>query len=304
MATELELPRSAPVENPWAQRLRDVLDYCRTNPTLVAGLGLLLILILVGVVGPHVVNPALAQPTSSKPDQPPSPAYPLGTDDSGRDLVAVVVVGLPLTMEIGFVAGAIGLVVGTVLGFAAGYLGGPVDAVLRTFADMLLTVPSLVVLVTIAATLKGNVTVVEEAFVVSILAWMWPLRAIRSQVLSLRDRGYVQIAKLSGMRWDEIILRELIPNLLPYLAASFVTSTAAAVLASIGLELVGLGPQSEPTMGMTIYWVLQFNALIRGLWWWWMTPLVCLALFFIALFLASTGLDQLANPRAHRGGNR
>ncbi|HEX4213551.1 MAG TPA: ABC transporter permease [Candidatus Dormibacteraeota bacterium] len=304
MATELDLPGNASAERPWAQRLHDVIDYCRTNPSLVAGLGLLLILILVGVVGPHIVNPNLAQPTSVKPDQPPSPAYPLGSDDSGRDLIAVVVVGLPLTMEIGFVAGAIGLVVGTILGFAAGYLGGSVDAVLRTLADMLLTVPSLVVLVTIAATLKGNITIVEEAFVVSILAWMWPLRAIRSQVLSLRDRGYVQIAKLSGMRWDEIIVRELIPNLLPYLAASFVTSTAAAVLASIGLELVGLGPQSEPDMGMTIYWVLQFNALIRGLWWWWLTPLVCLALFFIALFLASTGLDQLANPRAHRGGNR
>ncbi len=200
----------------------------------------------------------------------PRPPYPLGTDDQGRDLIGVVVAGLPLTLAVGFLAGAIGVVVGTILGFPGGYLGGPVDAVIRGLADILLTVPALVVLVTIASSLKGSITIPVEALVISILAWMWPTRTIRSQVLPLRERGFVQIAKLSGMRTPELIVKELIPNLLPYLAASFVSATAAAILASIGLEAIGLGPQSQPTMGMTIYWAIQFNALIRGLWWWWL----------------------------------
>ncbi|MFN8512521.1 MAG: ABC transporter permease subunit [Thermomicrobiales bacterium] len=112
------------------------------------------------------------------------------------------------------------------------------------------------------------------ALVVASLAWMWPTRTIRSQVLSLRERGYVQVAKMSRDEHARDHLRELLPNLLPYLAGSFVGAVGSAILASIGLEALGLGPQNEPTMGMTIYWSIAFNALIRGLWWWWLTPIV------------------------------
>lgn len=283
-----------------ADRLAAFWAYCRTNPTLPAGLLLLFLLLCVGWIGPHLIDPSQAAPTSVLPDRPPSREFPLGTDDQGRNLVAAVVVGMPLTLQVGFTAGAIALGVGTVLGFVAGYVGGVVDLIIRGLSDVLLTVPALIVLVTIASSIKGNITVGVEAFVVASLAWMWPTRTIRSQVLSLRERAYVQIAKLSGMRTREIIFVELIPNLLPYLAASFVTSTSAAVLASIGLEALGLGPQNEPTLGMTIYWAISFNALIRGLWWWWGVPILLLGLLFMSLFLTSAGLDAVANPRAHR----
>ena len=196
----------------------------------------------------------------------------------GANLLAVVVVGLPLTMRMGFIAGTVGLGIGIVLGFTAGYLGGAVDNVIRTTADILLTVPGLVVLIIIASTIKGSITVEQMALVVASLAWMWPTRTIRSQVLSMRERAYVQMAKMSGMKTPEIIFAELMPNLLPYLAASFVGSVGSAILASVGLEALGLGPQNAPTMGMTIYWFLSFNALIRGLWWWWITPIILLAL--------------------------
>jgi peptide/nickel transport system permease protein len=138
------------------------------------------------------------------------------------------------------------------------------------------------------------------ALIVASLAWMWPTRTIRSQVLSLRERGYVQLAKISGMSTPEIIFFELMPNLLPYLAGSFVGAVGSAVLASIGLEALGLGPQNEPTMGMTIYWAISFNALIRGLWWWWLTPIVLLVLLFVGLMFISIGLDEVANPRRRR----
>ncbi len=282
------------------ERARSFRSYLRRNPALVIGFLLLMALIGIGVIGPLFVDTAQAQPATVPPDQHPSRAYPIGTDDQGRNLFAVVVVGLPLTMRMGFIAGTVGVGIGIVLGFTAGYLGGVTDNIIRTTADILLTVPGLVVLIIIASTIKGSITVEQMALVVASLAWMWPTRTIRSQVLSMRERAYVQMAKMSGMKTPEIIFAELMPNLLPYLAASFVGSVGSAILASVGLEALGLGPQNAPTMGMTIYWFLSFNALIRGLWWWWITPIVLLALIFISLTLISVGLDELANPRVRK----
>ena len=88
-------------------------------------------------------------------------------------------------------------------------------------------------------------------------------------MLTLRERGYVEIARLNGMSGPEIIVRELMPNLLPYLAATLVSSVSAAILASVGLEVLGLGPVEAPTLGMTLYWVIFNAAIINGWWWWW-----------------------------------
>jgi peptide/nickel transport system permease protein len=266
----------------------------------VIGLVLILALVLVGLVGPLFVDIQNAQPTSVIPDQPPSPDYPLGSDDQGRDLLAVLIAGLPLTLRVGFIAGGVGLIVGTMLGFIAGYRGGLVDTIIRVVVDTLLTVPGLLVLIIIADSIKGVIDVNLMALVVASLAWMNPTRTIRSQVLSLRERGFVQMAKLAAMSDVEIIVRELIPNLLPYLAASFVGAVAGAVLASIGLEALGLGPQNDPTVGMTIYWAISFNAVLRGLWWWWVTPIVAIVVLFVGLFLLSAGLDEIANPRLRK----
>jgi len=161
-------------------------------------------------------------------------------------------------------------------------------------------VPGLLVLIIIANSIRGVIDINLMALVVASLAWMHPTRTIRAQVLSFRERAYVQMAKLSGMSGIEIIVRELIPNLLPYLAASFVGAVASAVLASIGLEALGLGPQNEPTIGMTIYWAISFNAMLRGLWWWWVPPIVVVVVLFMGLFLLSAGLDEIANPRRRR----
>jgi len=237
---------------------------------------------------------------SAMPSQAPSAEYPFGTDDQGRNLFAVAVVGLPLTLQVGLIAGLVAIVLGTVLGLTAGYVGGVADLLIRGICDILLTVPGLVVLITVAASIQGAISVQMMALVVASLAWMWPARTIRSQVLTLRERAYVQMAKLSGMKTPEIIFREIMPNLLPFLAASFVGSVAAAILASIGLEALGLGPQNEPTLGMTIYWAISFNAVIRGMWWWLAMPIAAIVILFISLFMISAGLDEIANPRLRK----
>lgn len=208
--------------------------------------------------------------------------------------------GLPLTLRIGFIAGIVGLSMGIVLGLLAGYRRGVFDVVIRMVVDTLLTVPGLLVLIIIADSIKGVISINAMALIVASLAWMQPTRTIRSQVLTLRERAYVQVARLNGVSTLNIILRELLPNLLPYIAASFVGAVGSAVLATIGLEALGLGPQDAPDIGMTIYWAITFNALLRGLWWWWLTPIVAVMLLFIGLFLVSAGLDEIANPRLRR----
>jgi len=274
--------------------------YLRRNVALVVGLALLLALATFVGVGHLLVNTARARPLSVPALRPPSWSYPLGTDRQGRDLLAVMVAGTPLTLRIGFVAGLIGVGLGTVLGFTAGYYRGAVDAVIRGVVDVGLTVPGLLVLIIIAVSIKEGLTVDQMAIVVASLAWLSPARTIRAQVLTLRERGYVEVARLSGVSGPAIIATELLPNLLPYLAATLVNAVSNAILASVGLEVLGLGPIDAPTLGMTLYWVNFNAALINGWWWWWAAPIVVILVVFLGLFFLTVGLDEIANPRLRR----
>lgn len=280
--------------------MRAFFHYLRGNSLLSTGLVILLAMTLFCLVGYFMVDIHKAAPLSATPDQPPSRDYWLGTDSAGRELLPVLIAGAPTTLRIGLIAGLLGLGIGIILGFSAGYFGGIVDSIIRSAADVGLTVPALGVLVVIASVISKTLSPNILALIIASLAWMWPTRTIRSQVLTMRERAYVEVARLSGLNNFEIIFKELIPNLLPYLAASFVGAVGSAVLAAIGLEVVGLGPQSEPTLGMTIFWARYYAALARGLWWWWAPPVVMIILLFISLFMIAAGLDQIANPRARR----
>jgi peptide/nickel transport system permease protein len=274
--------------------------YLRRNLALVVGVALLAALGAGVGVGRLFVDPVKARPLSVPALRPPSTQYPLGTDRQGRDLLAVMVTGTPLTLRIGFIAGMIGVGLGAALGFTAAYYRGRVDAVIRGLVDVGLTVPGLLVLIIIAVSIKSGLTVDQMALVVASLAWLHPARTIRAQALSLRERGYVDVARLSGLTGPEIIVRELVPNLLPYLAATLVNAVSSAILASIGLEVLGLGPVESPTLGMTLYWVNFNAALINGWWWWWAAPIVVILVVFLGLFFLTVGLDEVANPRLRR----
>ena len=277
-----------------------MLRYLRRNPSLAFGATLLLIIVLFVVIGHMVVDTENARPLSVRTVQPPSWQYPFGTDRQGRDLLAVMVVGTPLTLRIGFIAGILGVTIGSILAFTAAFYRGWVDAVIRGIADIGLTVPGLLVLIIIAVSVKGSLTVNQMAIVVASLAWLNPTRTIRAQVLTLRERGYVEMARLSGMSGPAIIFFELMPNLLPYLAATLVNAVSSAILASIGLEVLGLGPLEAPTLGMTLYWVNYNAAIINGWWWWWCAPIVVIVMVFLGLFFLTVGLDEVANPRLRR----
>lgn len=276
---------------------REVARYLRRNPSLAFGLALLLALVGFVLVGQLFVGWDDAFPLSGPSASPPSADYPFGTDLRGRDLLAVMVYGTLLTLKIGFLAGFVGVLVGALVAFAAAYHGGWVDAAIRVVVDVLITVPSLLVLVVLASALQKGMTTTIMALTIAVLAWREPARKIRAQVLVMREAPYVAVARLNGAGALRIILLEMMPNLLPYLSASLVLATAWAVLASIGLEALGLGTPSEPTLGMTIYWLMNDSAFMLGLWWWILAPIAVLVILFVGLYLVTVGLDELANPR-------
>jgi peptide/nickel transport system permease protein len=302
MATvsEQTAPRVAAEKDVTGGWLGGVRRYMRRNPSLVIGIMLLLSLLLFSGIGALTYDTTRARALSVPASMPPSVYYPFGSDSQGRDLFAVMILGTPLTLRIGLVAGIIGVAVGTVLAFVSAYYGGALDAIIRATVDVLLTVPGLMLLVILAVMVRSSLTVDQMALVVASLAWLWPTRTIRAQVLTLRERAYVQVARLSGMSGPEIIFKEMLPNVLPYIGASLVAATAAAVLASIGLEALGLGPMEAPTIGMTIYWVIYHSALLHGMWWWFTPPLVIIIILFLGLFCLSSGLDEVANPRLRK----
>ena len=272
------------------------------SPKLYFGVGILLMIVVLSILGRIFVDTDLSRAASSPLNLPPmwisggNSAHPLGTENSGRDLLALLVVGGPTTIQIGLIVGLTSMIIGTILGFTAGYLGGPVDTVVRTIADTALTIPSLAILIVISSYVR-EMNVSTMAIVVSLFAWAGPTRLLRAQVLSMREQGYVRMAKLTGLSTPKIMFGEMAPNLLPYLASSFIGAASGGILAAVGLEALGLGPQRIPTLGMTISNAIQGSAILRGMWWWWGFPTIVLMLIFISLFLIAVGLDEVSNPR-------
>jgi len=279
------------------KRVLDGARYLAEHRMLLTGLLVILSLALVGPIGSMFVDVTLHRPLSGLFSAPPSSTLPLGTDTQGRNIFAVIVAGTSLTLRVALLAGSLGLAIGAVLGFVAGYVGGIVDTVIRTASDVLITIPVLLILVVFAVSIKGLLSVDTMAITIALMAWMGPARVIRSQVLTLREKAYVHVSKASGMNDFEVMWKELLPNMLPFLAASFVNAVIIAVLSSVGLQALGLGPTYAPTMGMTIYWALQHGAVLAGMWWWWLPPLTVIVILFIGLYLVATGLDKIANPR-------
>ena len=265
----------------------------------VAGLIIMLLALLPMALGLTLLDPMLGEIMGDMPNLLPSWQHPLGTQSEGRDVLVLLAHGTPATLTIGLIGGTVALLLGTTLGFVSGYFGGIVDTIIKTAVDVGLTIPPLAILILIAASFPV-VTLVAMGIVVASTSWMFSARVIRSQVISLREREFVKLARLSGAGNLHIIVFELIPNLIPFLAANFVNAVTTTILASIGLEVLGLGPQQSRTLGSMIYEALYYTAMWRGLWWWWFPPILVLIFIFLGLFLISTALDRYGNPRFDR----
>lgn len=296
--TTIALPQTQ-IKQP--SRVTVVLRYLRRNKSLAIGLLVILFLVAFTVIGLLTINPKDAYPLAVRSKQPPSLTYPLGTDFFGRDMLSAMVVGIWQTALIGVLAGAVGTLIGVILGFTSAYFGGLIDMVIKGICQILTPIPVLLIQVVIAASLdKRSVTIYTMTLIVVLLAWMGPTLVIRSQVLTMKERQFVSVAKLSGVGNLGIIFGEIMPNLLPFIVSAFVIQVFGAVFASFNLSVLGLGPLREPLMG-NIIWAAQGQAAFFNGWWWWpVWPALALMLILGALALVIMGLDEFSNPRVRR----
>ncbi len=285
-------------DNPWL------------NPKLFWGVGLLLGIVIIGILGRIFWDPELVFVGSGIPKLPP-PGFenlrgqagtftnPLGTEGSGRDMLALIIIGAPNSLFVGLLASLIGMSIGIFLGFTSGFVGGRTDDVIRVLSDVMITIPPLLILVVFQSAF-GDVSLTMMALLIAGFVWQSPTRLIRAQVLSMKQSGYVQMARLSGASTWHIMFKEMLPNLVPYLFGSFIANVTTSIVTAVGLEVLGLGPQRIPTLGRTIYEAINAGALIQNLWWWWGIPTLLLAVMFIGLLLINLGLDEVSNPRLRK----
>jgi peptide/nickel transport system permease protein len=278
-------------------RRRGFIRQLLENEKFVIGLVIFLTISLLPFVIRLFMDPAMRATGSFPARLPPSSEVLLGTDSLGRSILFQMAEAVPNSLLVGLIAATLGTLLGAFIGFISGYFGGIIDAVLRVMIDVFLALPTLLFLILIASLVRG-VGVTAMALIIGLFAWSWPSRQVRAQVLSLKEREFVEVARLSGMSGMEIVVRELMPHMIPWLGANFVNAFIAAVLAESGLSILGLGPQREMTLGMMIYWSLNFGAILQNLWWWWMTPVITLITLFLSLYLVHLGFDEVANPRA------
>jgi peptide/nickel transport system permease protein len=265
------------------------------------GVIILGVLIFLAIIAPLIYSPFTngqipARPGVFVPWMRPSPQHPLGTEGAGRDVIGVFLGGLQSTLLIGFLAGTAAMLVGVVIGFIAGYKGGRTDTVLMSFTNILLVIPAYPILVGLTLVLPQK-TLLTMAFILAIFAWPFAARTIRAQVIGMKQQSYVELAKVSGQSDLKIIFTELMPNLMPYLLVAFAFTTVGAMVAEVGVSVIGLGPSNTVTLGMMIGLANGWGVYSRGLWALLLVPPVVLILIFVAITMINRGLEEYLNPR-------
>jgi peptide/nickel transport system permease protein len=257
--------------------------------------------VLVALLGPLVAPHAAGwvANTSSGTPQPPSGPLWLGTDNMQHDLFSQLLVGSRSTLLIAFLAGAIATVLSVAVGVTAGYLGGVVDEILSALSNIFLALPGLLILMVIISPLpvpdKGNSLVI--GFVVAITSWAYGARALRAQTLALRGQDYVVSAQVIGERKSRIILFEIVPNLLPIVAAAFIFTVIYGLGVYVALCYLGVVSPSSGSWGTMLQSAQSNSAIGNGWWWWYLPPALCVALVGFGLALLNFGIDEIINPR-------
>lgn len=251
---------------------------------------------VVAVIGPvvahvsNVENPANAY-------LPPSLSHPLGTDALGQGNLSQIIVGTRPIMEVGILAGILTVLVGVVVGLTSGYLGGGVDNLIMRITDVFLTIPSLPLIIVVAAVVHTSNPFVL-AVILSVTAWAGLARAVRSQALSLRESEFIEAARLQGLPLRNMISRQLLPNVGPYVAINFLLDVTGAIYAEVGLFVLGIAPISGTNWGIMIKFALGDGALYTTKSLLYLaSPMAAIVMLQVALVFFSRSLDRVFNPR-------
>jgi len=225
--------------------------------------------------------------------------FPLGTDNFGRDVLTELITATGVSLTIGLVAGLVATSIGLILGLLSGYMGGMVDDLIMFVTNIFTVIPGIVLLILISFSIgqekRGAITI---AVVIGLTSWVWTTRAVRAQVISLRNRDHVNLSKLSGHSIVYILLNDILPYIASYVVMALILQISSGILAEAGLSVLGLGPKTTdvPTLGLMLNWALIYQAQILGKWWAYMPVIITIALITFSMNLMNTGLDQVFNP--------
>ena len=274
------------------------------SPKIYIGLGLLAFFILIAIIGPWLAPYDPGQIVMST-TQDPSAHHWLGQTQLGQDIWSQLLVGTRPTLVVSFLAGAIATVLSIVIGITAGYLGGFVDDFLSMLANIFLVLPALPLLIVVGSFLpKGEST--NNLLIGAVIAatgWAWGARVLRAQSLSLRNRDFVEAARISGESTWRIIVFEMVPNLVAILASSFLFTVLYAIGTYVALGFLGvLNSAASWSWGSILFDATQGQAVASGQWWWYIPAGVCIALLGTSLALINFGIDEFINPRLRAAG--
>ncbi|TMC54403.1 MAG: dipeptide/oligopeptide/nickel ABC transporter permease/ATP-binding protein [Chloroflexi bacterium] len=239
----------------------------------------------------------------------PTAAHWLGTTVFAQDVWSQLLASTQATMFVGLLAATIATALSIIFGVSAGYIGGATDEGLSLIANVFLAIPGLPLLIVLADYVpSAGSSIFLVAAIIAITTWAYSARTLRAQTLSLRNRDFVEAARVSGESRTRIILAEILPNLVPIVAASFLFTTLAAIYAYVAISFLGLGgsPTGSPAglwnWGEMLREGFANNAVRGGWWWWWAPPGICVALLGTGLALLNFGIDEFINPRLRTAG--
>jgi peptide/nickel transport system permease protein len=258
------------------------------------GVALLAFFLVLGIF-PGLIAPYNGQTMEFAPSLGPSWSHWFGTTETGQDVLSQLIWGTRQSLIIAFAVGALAATVSVIVGVSAAYLRGAWDGVLSLLTDVLLVIPVFPLVIVISAYLKNTGTVVM-IIVLGAVGWSYGARQLRSQVLSLRNREFLEAARVRGERRAYIIAVEILPTMTSLIVASFLGTAVFAVLTAAGLQFVGLGNPNLQSWGTMLYWAENNEALVTGSPLWALMPGVCVALLGGALALLNYAFDEISNP--------
>jgi len=222
----------------------------------------------------------------------------MGTDELRRDLAIGLLWGTPLALFIGLVVSIASVIMGLLYGVYAGYKGKKTDETMMRFNDVIYALPALPFLIILSVTISNSIFLMVGFLM--IFGWVGIAKVSRSMSLQIKTRGYVDAANMMGQKDSKVILKHIVPQLLPYAFASIAISVPAAITTEAGLSFLGLGDPSFPTWGQILHDANTFGAATRGLWWWIIPPGIMIAITGLAFVFIGNALDVIINPKLKR----
>lgn len=252
---------------------------------------IVLSLVLLGAIGPYFTYDPLDY--VGRMYEPPSLKHICGTDIYGRDVFAQLVHGLRNSLMVGVIAGGISLLIAMAVGGISGYVHGLIGEAFNALINIFLVLPTIPLLIFFSALVRMRSLFLVALFIAFITGWPGSARALRSMVLSLREKDFINLAIITGKRTRHIIFGEIFSNMIAYIFLQFCGACASAILAEAGISLIGLGPTDVPTLGMMLHWAIKSLSLQIGVWWWFLTPGLVLVLLIASLYTMSSIMPEV-----------